>query len=96
MSMEQPFESLRGKTFKVFFVEEDDDDRERVIEARVDNVTFNTDHEYADIMSDYSDYPVKRYVTSVRYTLEQMTLLPLDDEGHVLRIRDFMKEDDNA
>lgn len=60
---------LPKKRYKVFLVEEDDDDRERVIRFLVDKIVFETDPNYGDV---YSDTPpiVNRYSSSTKYTVE--------------------------
>lgn len=82
------------KEYKVFFVEVDDEDRERVLECRVDNIRVRMDQDHHDILSDYSTVPVARYMASSTYSIEEMTLLPMDERGTVMRIRDFSKEDE--
>jgi hypothetical protein len=93
--MEHPLESIRGKRVKVFFVEVDDEDRERVLECLVDNVSIRVDTDYSSILSDYSMAPLGRYVTSQNYVIEEMSLIPMNEEGHVMVMRDFSKEDEH-
>lgn len=90
---QNPLESLQGKNLKLFFVEVDDEDRERVVECRVGNLTVRMDSDYADVLTDYSMVPVASYRTRLNYVLEEMTLEPLDDTGIVMRLRNFPKEE---
>lgn len=81
-----------GKRFKLFLVEEDDEDRERVIAARVDTAEIDVESEWADVHTEAFDFPVASFVTATRYTLT-IKLAPFED-GTMLRIENFGEEDE--
>lgn len=78
---------LSNKTYKVFLVEEDDEDRARVIAGRAKVVEINTHANYDDVISDHSMSPVYRYQTHTDYTIN-LTLEP-DENGHYLHLENF-------
>lgn len=82
---------IQGKRMRVFFVEMDDEDRERVVSALVEHVEINHDPEYADIHSGYSDFPVSRFLTSENVTIKAK-VVPFED-GTYFRIENFLEED---
>lgn len=83
---------LDGKIYKVFLVEEDDDDRERVLAGRCRAVEITTQPNWADIHSDYSQYPVASYVTHTDMTMT-LEMVPHSD-GTLFRIEDFSVSDE--
>lgn len=81
-----------GKRFKVFFVEVDDDDRERVIAGTVDSLELEQQVDYANVYSDTSFKPVHRFADSVQYLL-RATLVPNED-GTMLRVENFSEPEE--
>lgn len=83
-----------GKEYKLFLVEVDDEDRERVLSGRVNRCEITVEPEYSYVHTDYSNYPMARYRTSETVTVT-LNLVPSPD-GTYFRIEDFnyMEEDD--
>lgn len=77
-----------GKIYKLFLVEVDDDNRERVLAGKAVGVKMAVDHNYADIESGYG--PVGRFITETQVTVT-MKLVP-DENGTYFRIEDFSEE----
>lgn len=80
-----------GKEYKLFLVEVDDEDRERVLAGRVNRCEINVEPEYADIHTDYSLIPVKQYRTSETVTVT-LNLVP-SANGTYFTIENFAKEE---
>ena len=81
-----------GTIYKLFLVELDDDNRERVLSCKVKNLEFESTPEYDDIqIDDLLDSP-KIYRTSTKTTLE-LELVSSED-GNLFRIEDFLEEDE--
>lgn len=80
-----------GKEYKLFLVEVDDEDRERVLVGRVSHCEINVEPEYSDIHTDYSNYPMARYRTSETVTV-RLNLVPSPD-GTYFTIENFAKEE---
>src|SRR5690349_8939413 len=83
---------LSGKRYKMYLVEVDDDDRERVLSARVDNIQLEVVPNYSEVMIDYSTAPVARYVDSWGATVT-MNMVPNED-GTIFRVENFNEEDE--
>ena len=83
-----------SKEYKLFLVEVDDEDRERVLAGRVSRCDIIVEPEYGDIHTDSFDYPMARYRTSETVTV-RLNLVPSPD-GTYFRIEDFnyTEEDD--
>lgn len=84
---------VTGKEYKLFLVEVDDEDRERVLSARVRRCEITVEPECSDVHTDFSQYPMARYRTreDVTVTLE---LGPRED-GTYFEIVDFSREDED-
>lgn len=85
-------DDFAGRYVKVFFVDVDDDDRERVLWGLVRNVEVKVDRDYSDIHSDYSMLPVARYMDAERYSLSA-EFVPSED-GTYIRYENFVVEND--
>lgn len=83
---------VAGKEYKLYLVEIDDEDRERVLEGRVSRCEITVEPEYTDIHTDYSFSPVARYVAREDVTVT-LNLVPSPD-GTYFTITNFAKEDD--
>lgn len=83
-----------GREYKLFLVEVDDEDRERVLSARVVRCEITVEPEYSDVYTDFSNYPMSRYRTSEDVTAT-LKLAPKPD-GTYFEIVDFSKEDEEA
>lgn len=73
------------KVYKVFLVEEDDDDRERVLSALTNNIQVDYEPDYGDI--DMLLDSVKIFKTQDNYTLT-IKLIPRLD-GTYITVEDF-------
>lgn len=82
----------QNKQYKVFLVEVDDDDRERVIRGLVRGVEINVEPQYADIHTYDSFLPVRQFIESTTYTMN-LTLMP-DENGKVLVFENFRDEEE--
>jgi hypothetical protein len=76
-----------GKRLKLFIVEMDDTERERVLSCQVEYVTIDRDVEYSTVMSDMSGYGVHRFVDREEVTLKAR-IVPKDD-GTYLTAENF-------
>lgn len=56
--------------FKVYFVELDDDNRERVISAVVERASLDLEEDYSQVHSDEICAPVATYRNSIRANLD--------------------------
>lgn len=83
-----------GKEYKLFLVEVDDVDRERVLSGRVNRCEITVEPEYSDVHTDYSNYPMARYRTSETVTVT-LNLVPSAD-GIYFEIVNFKEEDDEG
>lgn len=83
---------VAGKEYKLFLVEVDDEDRERVLSGLVRRCEITVEPEYSDVHVDYSNYPMARFRTGedVTVTLE---LGPRED-GTYFEIVDFSDKED--
>jgi len=84
---------VAGKEYKLFLVEVDDEDRERVLSARVRRCEIKVEPQYDDVHVDYSNYPMARYRTREDVTVH-LELGPRED-GTYFEIVDFSKEDED-
>ena len=84
---------LRGKTYKIFLVEEDDEDREQVIAGRVSMVETEIDIDYSDIEVDQLLDAAVIFKSSEKVTLS-MRLLKNDD-GTYFNVENFDDEEDD-
>lgn len=82
----------RDKKYKLFFVEVDDEDRERVVEATVTGLEIQQDNDYGEVFSEYSIAPMARYLVSSDVTVTAH-VVPAED-GTMFTIRDFTEEDE--
>lgn len=82
-----------GKEYKLFLVEVDDEDRERVLSGLVRGCEITVEPEYSDMYTDFSNYPVARYRTCEDVTAT-LKLVPRED-GTYFEIVDFSKEDED-
>lgn len=80
-----------GKTYKVFFVEVDDEDRERVLFGLADEIVIDTNVEYDRVYSENYMEPVHRFISKTDVTCT-LKLLPRDD-GTYFTIENFMEEE---
>lgn len=80
-----------GKEYKVFLVEVDDEDRERVIVGRSMGCEINSHYDYSDIHSDYSNLPMARFATSQEVTMT-LKLKPIEGDTF-FRIENFADEE---
>lgn len=78
------------KSYRVYFVEDGDDDRERVIVARTSDIAFKYDPQYGTIETGYG--VVSNFLESERYTVE-LSLMPLE-AGKFFRLENFNEEED--
>lgn len=76
-----------GKEYKLFLVEVDDEDRERVLSARVSRCEITVEPEYADIHADMLLNSAKIFRTSETVTIT-MKMVPRQD-GTYFEIVDF-------
>lgn len=82
------------KEYKLFLVEVDDDNRERVLAGRASSCEITTKPEYADIHSGHSDFAVSTFKVSEEVTLT-LNMVPSPD-GTYFRIENFAEEDDES
>jgi hypothetical protein len=59
------FDTENPRRFKIFFVELDDHNRERVISAVVERGTLQLNEDYADVHSDYSTKSLHSFRTNL-------------------------------
>ena len=78
---------VAGKEYKLFLVEVDDEDRERVLSARVGRCEITVEPEYSDVYTDFSNYPMTRYRTREDVTVT-LNLVP-SENGTYFEIVDF-------
>ena len=79
------------KTYKLFLVEVDDDDRERVLSGLVRGVEINYNPQWTDIITAESYLPVNRFMSSTDVDMK-MNMVPRDD-GTVFTIENFNEEE---
>lgn len=81
------------KRYKVFLVEIDDDDRERVVSGVVEmaEITYEQDHQ--TIYSDATNYPVASYMMNPRATMT-LKCVPKPD-GTLFSIENFAEDDED-
>lgn len=84
---------VSGKEYKLFLVEVDDDNRERVLAGRVTSCEINVEPEYADVHVGYADYPVARYKSHEHVTIT-MNMVP--SNGTYFTIEDFREDEDEG
>lgn len=82
---------VQGKEYKLFLVEVDDHDRERVIAGRVETVEINMEQDWADVHSEYNVFPVASFEVSRSATLTLR--LKQDENGNLFRIENFAEEE---
>ena len=82
-----------NKTYKVFLVEVDDDNRERVVSGLVRRVVIEEVPHYDNVLVDSASHPVSVFQTGadVTWTLEMM---PFED-GVWARIEDFSNQEED-
>ena len=81
---------VAGKQYKVFLVEVDDEDRERVLSGLAGHCEIEVEPQYAEVHSEFMG-PVARFVTSTDVTCT-LKLVPRED-GTYFRIEDFSESD---
>lgn len=79
---------LNGR-YKVFLVEEDDDDRERVVSGLVEVVEIVSEPTYGNVYSDITTAPIMTFLDSTETTLT-LKLVP----GTKLMFEDFTDEEE--
>lgn len=89
---QQDLVSHASKEYKLFLVEVDDEDRERVLAGRVSRCEITVEPEYSDVHVDFVDYPLTRYMASEDVTIT-LKMVPSPD-GTYFRIENFNEEDD--
>lgn len=77
---------------KVYVVDENDEDRERVLHFETDHFFIDVDSDFEDIHSGYSFKPLERIRTRTRYNITIGELNELDDRGTVMRVENFLKD----
>ncbi len=83
---------VAGKEYKLFLVEVDDEDRERVLAGHVGWCEIKIEPEYADVRTDYSDFVVSRFLTDEKVT---MTLqLKKRENGTYFTIENFAETEE--
>lgn len=80
------------KEYKLFLVEVDDEDRERVLAGRVSRCEITVEPEYSDIHVDHFNYPVARYRAYETVTAT-LNLVPSPD-GTYFTIENFAETED--
>lgn len=81
-----------GTTYKLFLVEMDDENRERVIAGRVNHIEFTREQDYADIHDGTSFGPIHRFVTNENVSVT-MKLVP-SENGTYFTIENFNEGED--
>lgn len=84
--------SLPPGSIRVYFVEEDDHNRERVISGVLKQVVITEIPEYESVLTDEYLYAARVFKTGVRYVLEEAEFVPFED-GTVLRMENFSEEE---
>lgn len=79
---------LTNKRIKVFFVEEDDDDRERVLWGILEGVRISQEDDFGSVEIDDLLDSARIYQRVVRYKLEEAYFVPRED-GTVLTMEDW-------
>jgi len=87
------FDDLRGtlpKRYKIFIVEEDDDERERVLSGIAQTVSIDTKYNDIDLMGD--DITVLRmpHINGATITLDMVP----NADGSIMRYENFNEEED--
>ena len=83
---------LSGQRMKVYFVETDDDDRERVISGVVENLKLDVERSYEEVYTDAFLTPVNKYEISHGATLTAR-LVP-SENGTLFKVENFMEEEE--
>jgi hypothetical protein len=83
---------VAGKEYKLFLVEVDDEDRERVLSARVGRCEITVEPDYADIHVDSLLNSARIFKTSETVTVT-LNLVPSVD-GTYFKVENFMEEDE--
>ncbi len=84
---------VRGKEYKVFLVEVDDDDRERVLSGRVSHVEIKTEPQWTTVRVESEYLPVGRFLESTDTTIT-MKMIPMDERGNVFILENFLDEEE--
>lgn len=82
------------KNIKIYFVDEDDDDREHVLMVRADHINVTVDNDYDKVSVDELLDSACIYKTAQRYTIEPIELLPDPVTGAFMTYHNFMEEDE--
>jgi hypothetical protein len=69
---------VAGKQYKVFLVEVDDEDRERVLSGLVQHCEIAVDPQWENVHSEYYSAPVRSFVTNTDVTVT-LKLRPRED-----------------
>jgi hypothetical protein len=85
-----PYPDGTPRAVRVYFVELDDDDRERVISGVIDGLTITANPTFEDIHTMDSFSPVMRYVSEYEVTMEARFKPGTD--GTYFRIENFAEE----
>lgn len=83
---------VSGKNYKLFLVEVDDEDRERVLSGLVGDCEITVEPEYADIRTDMLLNSARIFKTSETVTIKMKMVQRAD--GTYFEIVDFSKEDE--
>lgn len=84
----------RGKTYKVFLVEEDDDGRERVVRFLARDVTLETMPKYYGTFTSTTTSPIFGTNTPVEHEMEVTLKVVPSEKGTWYTIENFSEEDD--
>lgn len=60
--------------YKMYLVEESDNDREAVFEARISHLTVNSNPVYEETFSDHSAFSVRRFMVDSGITIEAQVI----------------------
>ena len=88
----QPF-PIKEKRYKVYFVEEDDEYRERVMEGTVKSISVRTESDFGDIQVNQLLDSAMIFQSRQRFILEETEFVP-DEKGRYVTITDFNKIED--
>lgn len=83
---------VAGREYKLFLVEVDDEDRERVLSGRVSRCEITVEPEYADVRVDELICSAAIFKTSETVTVN-LNLVP-SENGTYFEIVNFKEEDD--
>jgi hypothetical protein len=81
---------VAGKQYKVFLVEVDDEDRERVLSGLVQHCEIAVDPQWENVHSEYYSAPVRSFMTNIDVTVT-LKLRPRED-GTYFTIENFSEE----